>query len=267
MNMEYYISKKGEKIPIEKIKVLITVKTYPLPSNEYQELVCTAGVKEDGSWIRLYPIPYRHLPYSQQYKKWDWIELGVAKHESDLRSESYRPCGEIKIIGHVETKNNWEVRKKLALKHIEPALESIKEKTQKGISLIVIKPKEILDFIIEDASGEWKDKWQIIFKQGKLFGTPQKPLEKIPYKFSYKFKCGGKDCNGHKIMIEDWEIYELYRNMLQRYGTKEIALEKVKDKYFNIFPKQNDLYFFMGTTKKDHHRGTFVIIGLFYPKK
>ena len=44
---------------------------------------------------------------------------------------------------------------------------------------------------------------------------------------------------GHKIMIEDWEIYELYRNMLQKYGSKEIALEKVKDKYFNIFPKEN----------------------------
>jgi hypothetical protein len=33
-------------------KVLITVKTYPLPSNKYEELVCTAGVLEDGRWIR-----------------------------------------------------------------------------------------------------------------------------------------------------------------------------------------------------------------------
>lgn len=39
-----------------KLKVLITVKTYPIPSKRYDELVCTAGVTERGDFIRLYPI-------------------------------------------------------------------------------------------------------------------------------------------------------------------------------------------------------------------
>jgi hypothetical protein len=30
--------------------VLITVKTYPTISVKYDELVCTAGFREDGSW-------------------------------------------------------------------------------------------------------------------------------------------------------------------------------------------------------------------------
>lgn len=264
--MEYYISKKGEKIPIEKAKILIAVKTYPLPSNEYQELVCTAGIKEDGSWIRLYPVPFRYLPFGQQYKKWDWIETNIAKHEGDVRAESYRPCGNINIVGHIDTNKNWEDRKKYILRNVESSIGSLKEKAKKGISIVVVRPKEITDFIIEDASEEWKDKWQTVFRQGKLFGTNQKPLEKIPFKFSYKFICSDKQCGGHKIMIEDWEIYELYRGLFSKYG-KDVALEKVKDKYFNVFAKNNDIYFFMGTTKKDHHRGTFVIIGLFYPKK
>ena len=34
-----------------KTKVLITVKTYPAISKKYEELVCTAGFLEDGSWI------------------------------------------------------------------------------------------------------------------------------------------------------------------------------------------------------------------------
>ena len=42
-------------------KVLITVKTYPSLSAKYGELVCTAGFLEDGSWIRLYPIPFRNV--------------------------------------------------------------------------------------------------------------------------------------------------------------------------------------------------------------
>ena len=64
--MDYLISKTGEKLPIEKVKILITVKTYPLPSTAYQETVCTAGVKEDGTWIRLYPVRFRYLLDSQR---------------------------------------------------------------------------------------------------------------------------------------------------------------------------------------------------------
>jgi hypothetical protein len=60
---------------IPKARVLITVKTYPLPSGKYEELVCTAGVLEDGKWIRIYPIPFRSLPYQEQYKKYHWLSL------------------------------------------------------------------------------------------------------------------------------------------------------------------------------------------------
>jgi hypothetical protein len=38
-------------------KVLITVTTYPLPSRSYDELVCTAGILENGDWIRIKNIP------------------------------------------------------------------------------------------------------------------------------------------------------------------------------------------------------------------
>lgn len=37
-------------------KILVTVKTYPTLSRKYGETVCTAGVREDGSWVRLYPV-------------------------------------------------------------------------------------------------------------------------------------------------------------------------------------------------------------------
>ena len=39
-------------------KVLITVKTYPTLSTKYEELVCTAGFREDGTWIRIYPVQF-----------------------------------------------------------------------------------------------------------------------------------------------------------------------------------------------------------------
>jgi len=47
-------------------RVYILVKTYPTISEKYAELVCTAGVLEDGSWIRLYPMPFRLLTDDQK---------------------------------------------------------------------------------------------------------------------------------------------------------------------------------------------------------
>lgn len=51
-----------------KTKVLIVVKTYPAISNKYDELVCTAGFLEDGTWIRIYPVQFRKKAFGEQYK-------------------------------------------------------------------------------------------------------------------------------------------------------------------------------------------------------
>ncbi len=101
-----------------KTKVLIAVKTYPTLSAKYDELVCTAGFLEDGTWIRIYPLPFRKKAYHEQYKKYDWIELDLVKNESDFRPESFRPLSlesEINIIGHIDTKSEWDERKKFCL--------------------------------------------------------------------------------------------------------------------------------------------------------
>ena len=50
-------------------RILITVKTYPTISKKYEELVCTAGFLEDGSWIRVYPIQYFSTGFSTTKKK------------------------------------------------------------------------------------------------------------------------------------------------------------------------------------------------------
>jgi hypothetical protein len=86
---------------LEHLKVLITVKTHPIPSSKYDELVCTAGVTEAGDFVRLYPINFRDLSYSQQYKKYQWLEVDATKHTGrDSRKESYRPqCESIRLIG------------------------------------------------------------------------------------------------------------------------------------------------------------------------
>ena len=133
--------------------ILIAVKTYPTLSEKYDELVCTAGFLEDGSWVRIYPIPYRKLDYTERYQKWHWISLDIEKNPHDFRKESFRPVNidsELIISKHVGTQNNWAERKKIVLKHVYTNMEELisEAKDNKiGTSLAVLKPKEVVDFV------------------------------------------------------------------------------------------------------------------------
>jgi len=259
-------------------KILIAVKTYPTLSAKYDELVCTAGFREDGTWIRIYPIPFRKKSYNEQYKKYDWIELDLVKNDSDFRPESFRPYShesEIKIVGHIDTKNEWEERKQIALGKIYYNLsELIAEAKDKniGTSLAVFKPTAIIDFTSESTEREWdKDKLAKL-NQLNLFETNSEGkfevVQKLPYKFFYVFT----DNQGKKsqMMIEDWEIGQLFWNCLARHeGNEGKAIADVKLKYFDDFAKTKNLHLFLGTTQQYHNvaPNPFIIIGTFHPKK
>jgi hypothetical protein len=258
-------------------KVLITVKTYPTLSAKYDELVCTAGFREDATWIRLYPVPFRKKSYNEQYKKYDWIEVDLVKNTSDFRPESFRPHSidtEIKVVGHIDTTNNWEERKKICLGKIYYNLtELIAEAKNKdiGTSLAVFKPTEILDFTAELVDREWdKDKLAKL-NQLNLFETNKEGKFEVVQKLPYKFKFHFKDNQGtlSHMMIEDWETGQLYWNCLARHeGDEQKAIADVRKKYFDDFAKTKDLHFFLGTTQAHHHvsLNPFIIIGTFQPK-
>ena len=258
------------------MKLLIAVKTYPTLSTRYEELVCTAGIREDGSWIRLYPISFRKKPYHEQYRKYEWIELEVVKSKSDFRPESFRPHSiekQIKIVGKLGTENNWYLRKQLVLKNVYTNLSLlISQAKNKKLctSLATFKPSQILDFVWEPVKKrEWSLAKLNALKQYNLFTKQNdqfKVVKKLPYKFSYIFK----DDEGRrsKMMIEDWETGQLFWNCLRKYDNEQKACEKVREKYFDDFAKKKDLHLFLGTTKLNHYRAPnpFIIIGTFHPK-
>lgn len=128
-----------------KQRVLITVKTYPTPSGKYLELACTAGFREDGSWIRLYPIPFRLLEEEKRYKKYQWIEADIEKNKKDRRPESYKITNINAITLHdkIATNGNWAERKRLILKPnlIHTNLTQLIRKAHANeLSLAIFKP-------------------------------------------------------------------------------------------------------------------------------
>lgn len=262
-------------------KVLIAVKTYPTLSSKYDELVCTAGFREDGTWIRVYPIPFRKLEYDKQYRKYDWIEIDLERNTSDFRLESYKPKSietAFKICEHIDTKNDWRLRKEIVLKNVYTNMTTLISEAKdekKYTSLAVFKPKEIIDFTIEKVEREWNkkklDKLKANAQQLNLFENSENPFEvvrKLPYKFSYKFN--SEDGIVRTLMIEDWEIGALFwKRLIKHEGDEVKACTDVKTKYFDDFAKTKDLHLFLGTTREFHliAPNPFVIIGTFHPKK
>ncbi|MBT3274209.1 MAG: hypothetical protein HN368_13715 [Spirochaetales bacterium] len=267
------------RLPVYPAKsILITVKTYPTLSARYDELVCTAGIDENGNWFRIYPIPFRRLDYEKQYTKYSWMTLALERNDKDFRPESYRPThiegaritGEIKADGGA-----WVERRKHVLKKVYSSLNILlaeAKNPQIRTSLATFKPEKIVGFTIEKSDRDWDaGKVAEIEKRRKqltLFDeeNPLRVVRKIPYKFSYRIL----DVNGKKakMMIEDWEIGQLYWNSLARRGSEEEACADVRKKYFDDFANTKDLHLFHGTTLEYHNIGInpFIIIGTFHPK-
>ena len=265
----------------EKKKILITVKTYPNLSSTYEELVCTAGILEDGSWIRLYPIPFRLMEYEKQYKKYQWIEVEVIRRKQDIRPESFEPrCDTIQVLDkQVDTRDNWRERKKYVLKNVYRNMTDLIDMAHNNkVSLAVFKPEQFVRFepvpVKEKERIEYQAKMEKILSQRKQMELIDDDARKINpvAQPDYQFYYVTKDANGKesRMQIEDWEIHALYRKCHKKHGSKEKAVADVRKKYWDDFARTKDLYLFLGTTLKFHVRKTpnpFTIIGTFSPKK
>lgn len=63
----------------EKKRVTIVTKAYPEPSTKHGDVACTAGITEEGEFIRLYPIDMRNFigkdKDSESYKDTSYIQI------------------------------------------------------------------------------------------------------------------------------------------------------------------------------------------------
>src|SRR6266436_2792203 len=139
-------------------RVLITVRTYPIPAQKSIEASCTAGITRDGQWIRLFPVPYRLLEEDKRFKRYQWIDVSVLKARNDPRPESYKlNADSIKIVSAVPTNNGWQARKDLIFPLKRHCLCCIKQEgKEKGSpTLGIFKPAEIQRLLIKPTAPQW----------------------------------------------------------------------------------------------------------------
>ncbi len=255
----------------EKKRVLITVKAYPERSKKHGTAVCTAGITDDGEWIRLYPLTMRSFSEPGKISKYDWIEVECKKASEKLgRKESYKVKEEsIRIVDRSLSTTSprgtkdWNGRNRIVMPLLASSIEELSERFDRDrTSLGLIKPKEIIDFSHDDDL-------KIYTKGGdhilNLSGQKIPIITEIPHIFRYKFICNGcKEGKKHSMTCEDWELLEAYRSWGSQYSDVDELWEKLYHKFLSNMMKNHNLYFYMGT---ESQYGQWLIIGLYYPPK
>ena len=253
----------------EKRRILITVKTYPTPSKHYVETVCVAGVDMDtDEWVRLYPVPFRTLPEYRQFSKYHIVEVAVRKHTRDPRPESYDPDWEsFKVLEALGTADAWAVRRHYLRRAISESMCELQRRQKRdGVSLGCFRPPVVEDFIIRPDAPDWTGKQRSALEQQHLFHQPKARLEKIPFKFSYRYRCSDPDCPGHTQRLLDWEIFELYRKVRSRTASVPSIKADIRAKFLDeLCAPTRDTHFFVGNHSA--HPGSFMVLGVFWPPR
>ncbi len=254
----------------EPMRVLIWGKTYPELSSRYVETVCTGALREDGTPVRLYPVPLRYLASGQQYRLYDWVDVPAQKSTSDPRPESYKVVSErIDRVAHLDTdRGTWRSRRELVFRDPSwhfPSMEALKRaENETGRSLGLVTPGDILDVRLvkrpPEAQAEYEAKMLEIQSQQDVFRAEYKELEFLPFDIQLAWRCGDHCAcarNPHRMKVLDWGLLEL--------GRRE-GWTTARDRLADISTlARHDFKLFMGNFRL--HPKTFGVIGLWYPKR
>jgi len=257
-------------VAYERIRALIWGKTYPELSWRYVETVCTGAVREDGSPIRLYPVPLRYLDGSKQYELYDWIEVPVEKSTADPRPESFKVKGDaIQVVGHIDTSDHWRLRSEVVFRDATwqfdsvAALKEAQRSVSRSMGIVSVGAIEAVsvDFRPPEDEAAFREKWKEIEAQRDLFHPQYKELEYLPYRIRLAWRCAGPcdECakTAHNMSVLDWGLLELARKT----GSPEKAADRLRA---ITDPRAHDFRLFMGSFRLRQYQ--FGIIGLWYPK-
>ena len=257
-----------------RLRVLITVKAAPNPSERYGETVCVAGLRLDPDhtgWVRLYPINFRELESDNRFRKYDVVSVTARPNPGDPRAESWRPqMDTLTVETHLPP---WRRRKAYIDDHVEGAMCGLIKAVRDGPparSLAAIRPRRVTGMDIEEHPGWSDDELRKIDQYVNQLELPgigrgvRTALEAPRYNGWYQYVCQEPGCRQHRQGIYDWEWVALQRN-LARLGDREARAALRKRFFEEICAPDKDLVFFVGNQQK-RPRG-FMILGVFYPPR
>lgn len=272
----------GPYVPLEggTVEFTLIVKAAPEVSKTYGEVVCTAGILDDGRLIRVYPVPWDDYR-TGRFPKYSRVRATLEPStEPARRPESHKLKGAMMPISDALQSGKGDTPWRERMELLGPAIEAAgvagmkeKQKAHRS-SLAIVKVVELVEFHI-DAEPD------AIIQQADYRLSPQRDLagqaemigsriDRLKHVFRYRWRCPGACCaegkEPHNMTCEDWELFESYRSWRKnpRYDTNEKLAEALKTKFFDQMATK-DLHFVLGTTSDPAYQQAPLIIGIVYP--
>jgi hypothetical protein len=255
----------------QQLRVLITVKAAPNPSETYGETVCVAGLRLDPAhegWVRLYPMNFRDLHDDRKFRKYDIVTVEAAPNRQDPRYESWRPrMDTLKVEEHLPP---WQRRRQLLDPHTSQSMCAMLDAVRRqppARSLAAIRPRTIGDLEIERHPGWTADEQRKIDKyvnQLQFFGADRSPLEAPRFRARFKYHCETSGCRGHAQGLLDWEFVALQRHLGDR--DEPSAIQSLRHRFLDeVCAPSRDVTFYVGNQAKRQH--VFSVLGVFWPPR
>lgn len=264
------VAKPAHDTP-RRLRVLITVKAAPNPSEKYGETVCVAGFNmdvENPGWLRLYPINFRELTAQESFRKYDVIDVEAVPARQDGRRESWRPRMQtLRRIDHLE---KWPSRQRLLESSVEESMCRLVAQTKalpSAKSLALVRPRIVTGLDVAPHPG-WTDDQQAkidqYVNQEQLFAERDRtPLEAPRFQAWYRYRCAEPECRGHRQGVLDWELVALQRQRLAHFDD-ERAVQEIRAKYLDMMCAPHRVpAFYVGNQAK--RASVFSVLGVYYP--
>ena len=257
----------------ERLRVLITVKAAPNPSQTYGETVCVAGLSVDlnrRSWIRLYPVNFRDLTSEDRFRKYELVTVDARPARNDQRRESWKPI--LATLERGAFLKPWQPRRSWIDPYLEDSMCRLHRAARADAnsrSLALIRPKDVSGIDIERHPGWSADeqaKIDAYVNQLDLFSTRDRtPLQAPRFRGFYRYRCYEPGCRGHRQGMIDWEFVAYQRNHLAGADARRAA-EALADRFFgDLCAQDRDVAFYVGNQAKRAH--VFSVLGVYWPPR
>lgn len=257
------------------LRVMILVKATPVLTSQLEESMCVAAVTLDANprWIRLHPIPFRDLADESKFRKYEEVVVRAIRPTSDRRPESWKPIeNSIEVGRFFGTERAWSARRERISPLGERTMCELIEFNEAGSgpstpSLAIVRPADPPQLLINPRDPakirESQEIAEAIAARPSLFDDPaieKRPLEVIPWRFRYSYRCRTDECNGHKQTIIDWEVESLWRKVRNRAGWEDLMRRKFEDE---MWAPTRDSVLFVGNVARRPWQ--FLVLGVFWP--
>lgn len=257
---------------IRTLRILVTVKAAPNPSERYGETVCVAGVSIDldyRGWIRLYPINFRDLGEKATFHKYDIIRIDARPARQDQRPESWRPI--LSTLRVEKRIKGWPRRATWLDDYLTDSMCEFNEQARQrpdAPSLGLIRVRDATSLKITPHGGWTADQQRKIDAYVNQFDLldeqDRTPLQAPRFKATYHYRCADTSCRGHAQGFLDWEFVATQYRM--RFKTDEEICAELNKLFFDkMFDGTRRTAFFVGNQAKRAH--TYSVLGVYYPER